>query len=101
MAKTVVKVINVFAGVYEKYDTCNADILCPYCGFFTTARGPVLSENFAIVGCHRCGGGTMIHGKYIYAGGVGAEVTDFFPKRLPTADPFVPKDIAEDYLEAQ
>lgn len=29
------------------------------------------------------------------------EITDYYPKRAPTADPFVPKDIAEDYLEAQ
>lgn len=28
-------------------------------------------------------------------------ITDYYPKRVPTADPFVPKDIADDYLEAQ
>jgi Domain of unknown function (DUF4145) len=28
-------------------------------------------------------------------------IADYYPKKSPVADPFVPKDIAEDYLEAQ
>ena len=83
---------------------CTADISCPHCGYFSTAEGPVLDGTYAIVGCLRCREAVMIQSERLNTAGTtnpSRVVTDYYPKKVPTADPFVPKDIAEDFLEAQ
>src|SRR5438105_891229 len=79
-----------------------ADILCPYCGYYAPAEGPVIGK-YVLVGCYRCKEAVMLLiDRDLAPGAVGVfGVTDYHPKKTPSTDPYVPKDIAEDYLEAQ
>lgn len=81
------------------FPVCVADVLCPHCGTFSAFEGPVI-HNYAVVACHRCEKGIMIEAEDLNIGG-GKKLIDYHPKKAPTVDPFVPSDIAEDYLEAQ
>src|SRR5215472_10771321 len=85
--------------------TYGVDMLCPYCEYYAPANGPELAGGTLAVICYRCHGVVMIRfdttvtaarGQYI-----SDRIVDYYPKRKVTVDPQVPKDIAEDYLEAQ
>lgn len=76
-----------------------ADIHCPHCGYFSAAEGPRASPKCATVICHKCSEAVMIQTENIDS--PLSKVIDYYPKRVATVDPFVLKDIAEDYLEAQ
>jgi len=83
---------------------CTADLQCPHCGFFSTAEGFAINGKYALVQCLRCSEAIMINSQRLMTEGRSnppRETTDYYPRRQPTAHPFVPKDIAEDYLEAQ
>ena len=86
------------AGVGRSFTVGKADLLCPHCGYYSSAEGPVATSTTALVVCKRCGKTTMIEAVTVTSP---STINDYYPKRVPTADPFVPSDIAEDYLEAQ
>src|SRR6266496_1094395 len=81
------------------FPICTADVVCPHCGVFSAFEGPA-AGNYAVVLCLRCDKGIMIESDNLRLG-TGQKLVDYYPKKSPTVDPFVPKDIAEDYLEAQ
>jgi len=83
----------------KSYRVCKVDLLCPYCGFYSPAEGPVPTMKSALVVCHRCHEAVMLQAANVLT--PGSPVLDYYPKKLPTVDPFVPNDIADDYLEAQ
>lgn len=88
----------------RSFFVCVADILCPHCGTFSTFEGPVLNQKYTLVGCQRCREAVMIEAEKLQTPGrTGSPrvIADYYPKKSPTVDPFVPKDIGEDYLEAQ
>jgi len=81
------------------YPICVVDAVCPHCGVYSAFEGPV-AGNWAIVLCHRCEKGLMVESDALTIG-AGHLLKDYHPKKSPTVDPFVPSEIAEDYLEAQ
>lgn len=85
-------------GPGTSYNTCLADLLCPHCGYYSEAVGPIANVKCALVVCHRCGEAVMLETVNMQNA---SAVTDYYPKRTATVDAFVPKDIAEDFLEAQ
>ncbi len=87
------------SGANKSFNVCTADMLCPYCGYYAEAQGPIVSLKYALIRCHRCGEAVMIQSEGFTGGAPSLTVIDYHPKRMPTADPFVPKDIAEDYLK--
>jgi Domain of unknown function (DUF4145) len=84
------------------YPICHADVLCSSCGYYSASAGPVVGKQYALVECKRCGEATMIQAENLDNRALAEHpVIDYYPKRKPAVDPFVPKDIAEDFLEAQ
>jgi hypothetical protein len=96
-----VSVILKYISQPKGFAVSTADILCPYCGYYAPAEGPVVGK-YALVSCHRCHEAVMIQAeKALQSAHQPSAVVDYYPRRAPTVDTFVPKDIAEDYLEAQ
>jgi hypothetical protein len=96
MSKPDVAVTAVVGG--RQYTIMRAEMVCPHCGVFSTAEGPSVNNKYCLVTCLRCQCGVMIEAQHIQPG---VPITDYFPKKVPTVDPYVPKDIGEDFLEAQ
>lgn len=82
----------------RSYAVCTVDLLCPHCGYYSVAEGPIVTNTSTLVKCHRCSQTTMIEAVTVHSP---STVNDYYPRRQITVDPFVPKEIAEDYLEAQ
>ncbi|HYV13498.1 MAG TPA: DUF4145 domain-containing protein [Pyrinomonadaceae bacterium] len=98
-----VSIRQVYKGNPETF-LCKADILCPHCGYYAPAEGPIVAGRYALVACHRCRQAVMITAEnlsHTWSSDVGRPVIDYHPKKNPTVDPLVPEEIADDYLEAQ
>jgi len=75
---------------------------CPHCEVYAEAAGPVVGRYIALA-CLNCKGAVIV--------GVESgrplekissdDVLDYHPKKRITADPLLPPDIAQDYVEAQ
>ena len=83
----------------RSYAVVQADLLCPHCGYYSTAEGPLITQKSAGVICKRCSEVVLLMGEGSLK--AGDPVIDYYHRKVPTVDPFVPKDIGEDYLEAQ
>jgi hypothetical protein len=80
------------------------DMICPHCGTFAPAKGPKLNPTTVVLLCYRCKKAVMLLYKTIASPPTSTpatEIVDYYPKRSVQVSPHVPKNIGEDYLEAQ
>jgi hypothetical protein len=73
----------------RSYRVCKADLLCPYCGFYSPAEGPVATQKSALVVCHKCHEAVMLEAENVFL--PGRPVLDYHPKKVPTVDPLSPR----------
>lgn len=90
-------------GQSEQHPAYQIDLLCPHCGYYSPAKGIKLGRGYFVVSCYRCKESIMIQiNPTIQAKDIPPEhIIDYYPKRKVTVDPFVPQEMANDFLEAQ
>jgi hypothetical protein len=91
--------VRSISGRARSYNVVIVDLICPHCGDSSTAEGPMSGRKYALILCMRCHKGIMIYDASNIQ--VNETLTDYYPKGTPTVNQFVPKDIGEDYIEAQ
>ena len=68
-------------------------LTCPYCGVFSTISIRTQSGGHCIYECDQCNEIFLLIID-------GEQIIDQYPKRTPKLDPAIPKDVANDYIEA-
>lgn len=79
------------------------EIQCPHCDTFSSAKGIDLGAGYLVTTCLKCKKSVLVITTVMEVAvrKDPSSIVDYYPKRTLTVNPFVPEEMARDYMEAQ